>query len=176
MIEQISEEVFIEVKDEKEKFCLIDLREDFYYDPDPSLDEFIFKTQNYYYRELPFGQKDFCMRTSSLEEFFELVSYFTGKGYCKRMKRSDIDSQIRYGGPDIKKKVWSLEKIRENPKEILEYVNRDRPWQGWLYIEIIVDYNKLDKFRQDLKNIPGYKIVWLKEDREPKEPSIRIIK
>ena len=176
MIEQISEEVFIEVKDEKEKFCLIDLREDFYYDPDPSLDEFIFKTQNYYYRELPFGQKDFCMKASSLEEFFELVSYFTGKGYCKRIKESDIDGQIQYGGPDIKRKVWSLEKIRENPKEILEYINNRRTWSGWLYIDIIVDYNKLDKFRQDLKDIPGYKILWLKEDREPEEPSIRIIK
>lgn len=167
------ENIYLDVDNKDEEFSVIELREDLCYNPDPKIDEFIFKTQDYYLRDLPFGQKTFCLKMFSAQEFYEIVAYFTGIGYHHRLNREDLD-MTGFGGR-YKKEVWSLDKIREDTekfKNCLWYA----PWSGWLYLDIKVDYNKLDKFREDLKHIPGYKVLWLKEDREPKEPSLWVFK
>lgn len=175
MIEKICENLFIEVIDEHERFSIIGSPEDLYYDTDKKQEDFIFKTQNYYMNNLPFGQRTFSFKLYSIQEYFDVLGYLSYKGYLKRIG-TNISNTLEYCGNRLERKLWSLEEIRENPKEIYDFIMRWNNLQGYMYLEVVIDRKRLEKFKEDIKSMPGYKFTWLYVDKTNKEINDYIVK
>ena len=62
------------------------------------------------------------------------------------------------------KQIWSLEKIQKEKEFFIDKIQGR--FAGELTFEVRVDFNKLNKFREDIKAFPGYKFEWLKNPRE----------
>ena len=176
MEKKIFENIYLDVNNSEEEFSIIVSKEDLYYNSDPKLDEFIFKVQNYYNKKEPLNQKRFLLSPCSLQEFYEIIGYFSGTEYHHRIRARYPEALRSYSFPDLKTVIWNLNTIEENLEQFKIYVSGKRPYSTCLGIEILVDFNKLDRFRELLKNIPGYKFMWLKKDNMPIERSEFLIK
>lgn len=174
MIEKICDNLFIEVENETEEFSIITSKEELFYDRDQKVDEHLFKVQNYYIDNVNPGQKYFQVRCHSLQEYLEFIGYLSEMGYQKRIKIYNNRDNILedYEGRNIKKQIWTLEKIRNDREGFLHYISRIPSFD----FDVLVDLNKLGHWRDTLKNMPGYKYSWLYIDRQPILKSDYIIK
>lgn len=169
MTERISKNLYIEVNDPEEEFSIIGSGEELFYDPSP-IDEHLFISQNYYYKDTSSRQKYFFLETYTLQDYFELLGHLCVAGYDKRIRQlvPDVLKDSYDNSSKVKKKVlWTLNKIKANPEEFLKYKSHNYLCRHALGIEVLIDYNKLDDWRNFLKNVPGYKVEWLYVDRQP---------
>jgi hypothetical protein len=172
---KIVENLYLDV-DPKEEFSIISSYEELFYDKNDKVDEFLFKTQNYNWKDETFGQKYFNLKLSSLQEYYEVLGYLCSCGYDKRLKTIDEAYKLWYRKEAIQKQTWSLEKIKKMPEEFKKYLNTGLFYRQVFNIDVLVDYKKLWHWRETLKNIPGYKYKWLMVDRQPNLMSDYIIK
>ena len=175
MVEKVLENQFIELENKEEQFSILTTFNELYFDANPAIDEFLFRVQNYEMTDLPFGQRYFMLSPLSLEEYYDVIGYFVRNGYRKRLKLS-ISSPHEYKGTHYKREIWTFGRIQEEKNYFKKAIYVFEPFQYQLRIFIKVDRKQLEKFRELLKGLSGYKINWLLVDREPLAESDWILK
>lgn len=153
----------IEVKDKEEEFCLLFCGLPILYDQNFKGDSRIFLPINPCIFDLNRGQTYIPITCLSVNEYFETIEYLSMKGYYNRIKFHEkllhmFWSEYKY---KEQKQVWSLERIQKEKDFFMDRVRFRNV--GELMFEVRVDFNKLNKFREDIKAFSGYKFEWLKE-------------
>lgn len=168
MIEQIDKNLFIEVEDPDEEFSIIGSGEELFYNSNQKMDEFLYLTQDYCDKDTSFGQKYFYLKTYTLQDYYELIGHLCASGYDKRIKQ-EVPDLLKYNYlRKVEKKVlWSLSKIKNNPEEFKNYRDLSYLDRYEFIIKVLIDYNKLENWRNFLKQLSGFKCEWLYISRQP---------
>lgn len=181
----ITENLIVDVENEDEEFALVECP----LSPEASPQDYY----SYYAYDkkhrLNSGQRIIRLWVRSLQEYLETLAHLVKNGWTHDIiiKDGTWNSLVRdtefieVDKETGKKQVYIEDKMtpltvnkikRENLlTETLNVVLAVFP------IDVRVDFKKLEKFRNDLKSMPGYKIRWRKQDI-PKhyEPMVDIIK
>jgi hypothetical protein len=115
--------------------------------------------------ELSYGQAKFILNPESVEDFFKLIGYLTSKGWFNK-----IIMRYQFHGPNHNTFwMWCRKKRKIYDKEPTD---DDLDRNGCLEIWVIVDRKRLNEFRKLLKEIPDFKVTWIKS---PEDEKITII-
>ena len=115
--------------------------------------------------ELNYGQAKFILTPESVEDLFKLVGYLTSKGWFNKIEMDNLFLPNKF------KVFWMhcRKKRKIYDKEPTAYdLDRD----GCLEIWVVVDRKRLNEFRELLKEIPDFKVTWIKS---PEDENITII-
>ena len=150
VIELVKDEIYY-VGDESDKFSLIDPWLSYPGSEDEKDIDDLFSNWTYS-GHINSGQHKFDIDCQSLESFYEVLAYFTGRGWYNRI------NIINKSYKPIKKIILTLNGIRNQIK------NEDWSWlsnPGLFRLSILVNKKDYKEFVSLFSNFPSnYKIIW----------------
>lgn len=157
---KINENLIIEAESENEEFGLISFYHPLTFNPSIN-DEYIFLDDQdaHCYNH---GQIEFEIETRSVQEYLDILSHLVEYGWAYDIQITDkMTWNLLVSGSASKniskKSLFTVNKI----KQIYKKENSLYQILSAGYIICLrMSYNRLNKFRNDIKSIPGYKIVW----------------
>lgn len=173
---KIEENLIIEAESENEEFCFINAFADgtegiIDICPNYKRDLELYKsysTTDHFYPDR--GSRMFYFSVGSLSEYLEVLSYLSESGWTNYLL---IDPNKTWGslidGRSYKKlftkNPLTIKKIKEAYNLNKNYYGIDSifGYAGSIFgyeIKIRIDFNKLNKFRNDMMGLAGYKCLW----------------
>ena len=117
------------------------------------------------YNELSYGQAKFILTPESIEDFLKITGYLTSKGWFNKIiaKNQFICDKDKAFWLQCRKK----RKVYHKEPTLNDFDN-----ESLLKIKIIVDHKRLNEFRNLLKEMPEFRVTWIKS---PEDKNIIII-
>lgn len=114
------------------------------------------------------NQLRFTLSFESIEEWLLGMSYLIGRGWYNSMKfaYSLIPTLKKEDGTPAYHWVEARkQRVRERACDItVDNFKQVVDFDGRLVIDIVINYNRLEEFRNSLKEWPGFSTMWLSPD------------